>query len=422
MLKDVVSYIPKTIKLLAFSDCCFKEKEEDKAKEETNNGAGNDKGIKQSTVIAETSDDSCIELLCDIMKRCSSLSYVVLKLPNLTDSQLETVTKNLEKYNELVSLNIEAKDIGSKSCDHIAKAIKNSSETLTCTAISCDKFTAADDKPFKKIMDVLKNIKNPKYVGISINNAKEEEISHLFGGVKDLNKNLPKSEDTESEISANAGLQLKLFVGNIRSNDQVKLFRQAEKLSESIKSLKNLEGLDISGMGLNEKAMLAIINGMENVKELQVLNLSGNIIDSDCADKLAIILKATKLQALSMNRCFKGEESDEKASTDGGNLITKILSGTPEVQYLYLNNNGLKGSIKSIQIKSTPKLRLIDLSSNSCTTSDDISSLIEQASTHSELQIVNLSNNLKQTNEENAKIREKINIAFPKNIPIFLGV
>ncbi|MDR1335000.1 MAG: hypothetical protein LBJ19_01845 [Holosporaceae bacterium] len=424
LLEDVISYIPKNIRLLSFTDCIFREKikeEEDTESKSDPSSTGtsykND-GNDEDTSIADASDDIGVKLLCDIMKRCSSLTHIILKLPTLTDQQLEIVGACLKKCSRLVSLNIVAGTMGNKSCEHLATTIENLSETLTCVALGCDRFSVPDEESLKKILVSMKSIKNPEYIGISINNIKATELSQLFGSVKNLHRS---SAATGSEKKG-AGLQLKLFVGNLKTFDRVMIFRNAETLSESLKSMKHLAGLDISGMNLNEKAMLAIINSLDNCTNLRALNLSNNVLNADCASKLGDVLKKVpKLDMLSMCGCFCSKEK-EKSSSDSGNNISRILISTPKLKFLYLSNNNLGETMKSIQIKNLPELQLIDLSDNSCNKSEDLLPLLEQATDHPKLHVVNLHNNLKLY-EEAIKARAPLNKhSLKKNIVAIFGL
>jgi hypothetical protein len=412
-LEDVASYITPNIKLFAFCNCTF-GKNEDKEKKNDNtvtNIASEDKN--NASTNTGTFDEVGVKLLCNILKRCSLLTNIILKLPTLTSHQLENVIASLGRCSNLTNLHIEARAMGDKSCDYLANIIQKSSKILTCVTIGCDKFCTTNEKPVKKILDAIKTIKNPKYVGLLINNANERELFHLFNSLKDLHRDFKKSKHLKT------GLELKLFVGNLKSYDRVVLFRSAEVLAKSLGLLKHLVGLDISGMNFNEKAMLAIIGGMTNATGLHVLNLSHNTIDGDCVDKLTDILKKTKLRALSMCGCFN-RQKDKETTGDAGNLIAKILPAAKYVERLYLSTNNLKESIKSIQVKSMPELQLIDLSNNCCKSSGGLSFFVEQAIGHKKLQAVNLYNNMEMS-KEIAEIRKIINMRT-KGTPVFFGI
>lgn len=311
-LENLQKFIPQKIRGLALCDC-------------------------------EVAEDD-ISRLADIINLRQKLISFSLSFPKCS---AETAEKFLNISN--VNKNIKylgftfgrVNDNGSKK---IAELIKNSGDALKTLTLEIGYFEDEDNEEgLQAVIDAIQDLKNLERLEISFIELPESVSKKLFvalGKLKSL-KNL------------------KLFIGNHRDYDQVKLFENLELCRDSIAQMKELETLDISSMQLPESCMHLLGQAVESLSELRSINISDNKLDEKGAEIFANSFKSTKkLEVLIANNC----ELDAQIFA----VLCRSLTNT-SLKQGYFNNNSIGAGIKSIILSPMVSLVALDFSNNNLT-------------------------------------------------------
>jgi hypothetical protein len=177
---------------------------------------------------------------------------------------------------------------------------------------------------------------------------------------------------------------LKLFFGELKKLNHIKLFEAAETLKKSLSQLVNLEELNVSLADFPSDIMQLVAQAVGSMSNLKTLNVSGNELDAKSAESLSESIKETNsLITLIANDC----SMDSRAFA----ALCKSLAGTP-LRHMYFGKNKIKEGAKSLPIINIPEALIIDFSENDMTY-ENAMAFIQTTKGHDKLHIVNFKGN-----------------------------
>lgn len=312
---------------------------------------------------------SATSRLVDIIKTRNELVSFSMFFPKCSS---EKSTQFLEAFNGCANMkfiNFTFGHVSGVGCKIISELIKNSESTLKNATIGIGQ-VEADEKyeGLKAVLDAVKGVSSLEKLEISLVELPEELSGDLFKTIENLG----------------ALKSLRLFLGNHKEYDQVKLFENVEVCRNSIEKLKHLETLDISSMQLPESFMQLIGQAIATLPELRTLNISGNKLDEKAAEIFSNSFKSTdKLEVLIANDCSMDAQIFASLSR---NL------GSTSLQQGYFSENNIKDGIKSLPVAAMNDLVAVDFSYNGIGYGD-VKRFTEQLKGGTSLKVVNFGGN-----------------------------
>ncbi|MDR0968271.1 MAG: hypothetical protein LBL99_01390 [Holosporaceae bacterium] len=309
------------------------------------------------------------ELLADIIRKHEKLESVGLFFPRLQGKDSENILSALEARKNVKVLDITVGELTSKGSENLASLIAESAEKLRGLSLGWNKIVGEDAaESYKKIADEVRKISELKKLEIAIMELSEDDFKHIADFIGDL-----------AELRS-----LRLFFGNLKNHNHVRLFENAEILKNSLDKLVELEEFNVASTDFPKDIMQLIAQAIGSMSSLKTLNVSGNALDEKNAATLSESIKANdSIVTLMANNCGM----DAKAF----NALCRSLAGV-SIQHMYFRENKIKDGAKSLPIINMPEALIIDFSENEMTY-EDAMAFIQATKGHEKLHIVNFKGN-----------------------------
>lgn len=291
----------------------------------------------------EVSEDK-ISRLEDIINLRKNLMSFSLSFPDCNSEKSTRFLGAMKACKDMKFLNFTFGCVNGNGIKMISELVKSSGSTLKGLTLGIGHIEEDEkDEGLLALLDAIQELANLERLEISFIELPEAASGKLFAVLGKLKK--LKS--------------LRLFFGNHRDYNQMKLFENLEVCRDAIAQMKQLENLDISSMKLPESYMHLFGQAVEFLPELKTLNISDNKIDEKGAEIFANSFKsAGRLEVLTAKNC------NIDAQTFA--VFCKNLGNT-SLRQADFSSNLIGEGIKSISLGATPDLVVIDFSNNGAT-------------------------------------------------------
>ncbi|MDR2646161.1 MAG: hypothetical protein LBC04_03250 [Holosporaceae bacterium] len=359
-------------------------------------------GLKGFLVRSCSMEDENYSLLANLIETHKSISFLSIVMPTLVGKGVTTTLTAIKSRANLKYFGLTVEELSIDDSNLLADVISNSAQTLHGLSLGWSKINGKGKNPYQKIFAAISKIKDLKkleFTALTLTGNDLEQIAELLKNCKSLNA-------------------LKIYFGNLKKLDHVRLFKCTQALQDALSHLTLLESLDISSMELPSEEMQLMFETIGPMKNLNILNISGIALNEKSAQVLSEnIKKCRSLATLMANHC---EINPQILS-----VLFKAVEGSP-LRHIYLRGNTIKEGVRSFPIVRLPEARIIDFSQNGILY-EDARAFIESTKTHPNLYAVNFSGNKEiedasgvertSRNDELAEWRLKNNLRI-----LFLGL
>jgi Ran GTPase-activating protein (RanGAP) involved in mRNA processing and transport len=324
-------------------------------------------GLKGFLVRSCSIEDGNYSLLANLIEMHKSISSLSIIMPTLVGDGVTAILAALKDH-AMKYLGLTVDELSTDDSNLLAKIISNSAQTLHGLSLGWNKINSKGKNPYQKISMAISKIKNLKKLEFTVLTLTENDLGQIAEFLKNCK-------------GLNA---LKIYFGNLKKLNHVRLFKCAQALKEALSHLTALESFDISSMELPPEVMQLMLEAIGSMKKLNILNISGIALNEKGAQILSESLKeCDSLTTLMANHC----EINPKILS----VLFKVMDGSP-LRYIYLRGNMIKEGVRSFPIVRLSDARIIDFSQNGIIY-EDARAFIESTKSHSNLYAVNFSGN-----------------------------
>lgn len=279
-----------------------------------------------------------IEAFADIIIDNKQLQYITITLPDIGQAESAKLIAAIGCLDSIKWLNLVLGELESTGCNSLADVLAKSAETLTSLSLGFKNIE--DNASYDNMLTSLGELSSLRRLEYSVLQSNERQVENF-------NNSLAQLENLRD---------LTICFDDYDSHNRAKAFQNAEKFTEAIANLKNLENLDISNMNLPDSVLQIIANSMEKLAQLKSLNISGNPINAETAGVLSESLKNLEnLSTLVANNCKLNNKAFDALC---GNLQNSSL------QCMFFSRNDIQNSIASLRISQMTNLKALDFSFN----------------------------------------------------------
>jgi hypothetical protein len=347
-------------------------------------------------------EDRNYSLLANLIETHKSISSLSIIMPTLAGDGVTTILAALKGHANLKYLGLTVEELSTDDSNLLADIISNSVQTLHGLSLGWGKINSKRKNPYQKISTAISKIKDLKKLEFAALTLTENDL----GQIAELLKNCR---------GVNA---LKIYFGNLKKLNHVKLFKRTQAFQEALSHLTTLESFDISSMELPHEVMQLMFEAIGSMKKLNILNISGIALNEESTRILSESLKeCDSLTTLMANYC---EISPKILS-----VLFKVMEGS-SLRYIYLRGNMIKEGVRNFPIVRLSDARIIDFSKNGIIY-EDARAFIESTKAHPNLYAVNFSGNTEIENvsgvERTSRNDELAEWKLKNNLQIlFLGL
>jgi len=288
--------------------------------------------LKTVYIFADDIDDDGLQALAEGMSNCYNLEDLLLGAndPNITevglralsallrskkiclqslclsplvidDDGMTALADGLASLQSLKSLDLSFNDIGDEGLQALAASLANSD--LEKLDVSCnDSFS---DIGLRCLSDVLPTALNLKSLNLGGNSINDVGLQALAVGLKN-HCTLERLELSNNAISSNEGLQ-----------------------ALTAAQTSSLRCLCLANNAIDDEALEVLVEGMENLRNIETLSLSGNRVTASGLSVLTPIFHrySCSLKELDLNRMNIGDEGSEVLAEGlrGNKSLTKLM-------------------------------------------------------------------------------------------------
>ena len=278
-----------------------------------------------------------IKLISKIIHNGDRISRLNLTKNNLGDCGVEILINAVKNSKSLLYLNLTSNSITYKGGKIIFSNLKDQQSIIDLNISSIEgtnrnRLTASGIKDIELFLK--KNI-FLETLNLSGNSIKDEGFILLCKGLNGNNNliNLNISNNEIHDKGLKKGLDLitscKLDSLNISYNPI--LNNGLKKLTHSLKNFQNLHKLNVSNCSFEFPGFQYLINGIQFIKRLEYLNVSGNNLKSKNFEKIKICFQTFGIKYLNMSKC--------KLENETAYILGECLQGNESIKNINISEN-----------------------------------------------------------------------------------
>ena len=348
------------------------------------------KALKQVTGLKTIaiSDNHLSKVTCDILSSviiCNrELQCIELSNCNLQASEIKSITNALQSCKDLQSLDLSNNVIIDDVVCNVAEVIENCQSFKDLRLQSCQLHYTG----IQEIAEAMVNKTSLHSIDLS-NNAISNQNAMLINNIIVNNRDIQRLDFSSCELKSTGCQQLLQGMAKITSLVHLDLSNNlftdvvVDNFTLVIHQNVSLEYLNISGCCDEVKDFEKITHSLVNLKSLNHLDLSCNVINITSAENIAIIItNNTFLEDFNLSRCAIGNSAFKN--------IIFALQNNHHLKYLHLKFNSKEG-ITTV-ISNNRFLENIDLS-NCNLTEKEMKSILSSLRNHTSLKHLDINSN-----------------------------
>ena len=343
-----------------------------------------------SIITISLSDNSLVKAVFDVLASvitCNrELKSIELSNCDLQESAIVSITKALENCTDLQSLDLSNNVIGDNVAVNIAILIEKCQSLQDLRLQSCYLHYAG----IQTIVEAMVKRTCLHCIDLS-DNAVSDQNSVLIASVIANNENLQKINFSNCELQSIGCQQLLQAMAKITVLRHVNLSNnlltgvEADSFALMIHQNIDLEYLNLSGCCDKPKDFEKVTGSLVNLKSLNFLDLSCNVINITSANEIAIIISNNAfLEDLNLSKCEFRKSAFLK--------IIFALQNIHHLKCLYLNSNSVgheEATGISMVISKSPFLENVDL--RNC--KKELKTILSSLRNHTSLKHFDISSN-----------------------------